>query len=196
MSQTTIKKKLPVSPRLMNGMKSLVSVKVQGMNLRGTGQFEGFLWNKKEIFTTDFILSVTFGHFNWTVSLDFESCKAFLLHVFPSKRQLYDESFPKILDIDDDVFVLVNRKESMETFLTEVMNTMDFVVYQPLYKFLCPKYEMQPLLKKIMEIQAFCRQFLVQSSMENVSFLRVLPLLCSLVYSNIMLCVHVYRVCE
>eukprot|EP00603_Paraphysomonas_imperforata_P000406 CAMPEP_0114439080 /NCGR_PEP_ID=MMETSP0103-20121206/14999_1 /TAXON_ID=37642 ORGANISM="Paraphysomonas imperforata, Strain PA2" /NCGR_SAMPLE_ID=MMETSP0103 /ASSEMBLY_ACC=CAM_ASM_000201 /LENGTH=974 /DNA_ID=CAMNT_0001609801 /DNA_START=21 /DNA_END=2945 /DNA_ORIENTATION=- len=168
-------KKAQTSPRLANGLKSFISIKVQGMNLRGTGQYDGFLWNKKEVFTTDYMVAVTFANFSWTVHLDFEQCKAFLLHVFPSKRQLYDETFPKIMDVDDDVFVLVNRKEAMEGFLQEVVNTMDFVVYQPLYKFLCPKYEIQPLLKKITRIQAFIRQFLMQSTMEErlLSFFRL-----------------------
>jgi hypothetical protein len=165
---TSPKKKVQVSPRLSPGMKSFVTVKVAGMNLRGTGQYDGYFWNKREIFTTDFMVAVNFSQFSWTVQKDFDTCKSFLLEVFPSKHELYEESFPKILDIDDDVFVLVNRKEAMEKFLGEVVSTMDFIIFHPLYRFLSPGAEMAPVLREITRLQAFTRRFLVQSSMEDV----------------------------
>ena len=120
------------------------------------------------------MVEVIFANFNWTVYKDFESCKTFLLEVFPSKSQLYEDAFPKILDINDDVFVLVHRKEAMENFLKEIVKTMDFVIYRPLYQFLNPtNQEMAPLLHKILQVQAFTRQFLVKMTMESV---RSLPL--------------------
>ena len=124
------------------------------------------------------MVAVSFGHFSWTVHKDFESCREFLLQIFPSNRQLYEEAFPKIHDINDDVFVLVSRKEAMEKFLQEVVRTMDFTVYRPLYNFLCPQQEMAPLLKKVTRLQAFARQFLVQSTMEEVSSLAWPSCLC------------------
>ena len=138
------------------------------MNLRGTGEFDGILWNKKEIFTTDFMVVVSFRNFSWTIQKDFESCKAFLLEVLPSKRQAYEEAFPKIHDVNDDVFILVNRKEAMENFLHELVSTMDFLVYRPLFYFLSPKNEISPLIEKLKLIQAACRQFLTKVSMEVV----------------------------
>lgn len=156
------------TPRLPSSRQSFIALKVTGMNLRGTGQYDGFLWTKKEIFNTDFLMTVFFRHFSWTVQKDFEACKDLLLQVFPSKRQLYEDTFPKIHDINDDVMALISRKEAMEEFLTEIVTTMDFLLYQPLQQFLCPHSELAPLLEKVIRIQAFTRQFLVHSAMEEV----------------------------
>ena len=160
--------KVLMSPRLPPGAQSLISLRVAGMNLRGTGEYDGFLWNKKEIFTTDFIISLTLCKYNWTVNKDFDSCKEFLLQVFPSKRPTYEETFPVIHDVNDDVFVLVNRKESMEKFLQEVVNTMNFLIYRPLRNFLCPGSELKPLEDRIIRVQSFLRGCLAQMSLEEV----------------------------
>jgi Trp operon repressor len=76
--------------------------------------------------------------------------------------------FPREIDIADDVFILVERKESMEKFLENVVATMDFLIYKPLFYFLNSNDEIRPLIKKIQIIQATIRMFLIQRKMNQI----------------------------
>lgn len=149
----------------------------------GTGKYTGF-FVKQEIYTTVFIIEVTFGSYKWTVRKMFDECRHFLGIVFPYREEefevifgrflssyadlIYKDIFPNVVDFEDDVFALVERKESMEKFLKEIVTTMDFLVYRPLFYFLNPHDEFRPVERKVTCIQSTVRMYFTKKKMIQV----------------------------
>lgn len=74
------------SPRLKNQLRSVISIRIVGMNLQGTGKFKGF-FSRQEIYTTLFVIEISFGRFKWTTKKLFDECRQFLLTAQPFKEE-------------------------------------------------------------------------------------------------------------
>jgi hypothetical protein len=115
----------------------------------------------------------------------FDECRHFLVIVFPFREDEIDvivilqhslcvlmcipqTMFPNVVDFEDDVFALVERKENMEKFLREIVMTMDFLVYRPLFYFLNPHDEFRPVERKVTRIQAAVRMHFTKKRMIQV----------------------------
>lgn len=115
----------------------------------------------------------------------FDECRHFLVIVFPFREDeinvkpfhyfciflciILQTLFPNVIDFEDDVFALVERKESMEKFLREIVMTMDFLVYRPLFYFLNPHDEFRPVERKVTCIQSTVRMHFTKKKMIQVS---------------------------
>lgn len=94
------------SPRLKNQLRSVISIRIVSMNLQGTGKFKGLFFSRQEIYTTLFIIEITFGRFKWITKKLFDECRQFLLTAQPFK----EEEFRVIMII---IYLLISYSYSL-----------------------------------------------------------------------------------
>jgi hypothetical protein len=80
------------SPRLKSPCRGLISIRVVGMNLQGTGVFKGF-FTRQEVYKTAFVIEVSLGRFKWTTRKLFDECRQFLFTANPFKVEQFIVSF-------------------------------------------------------------------------------------------------------
>lgn len=118
----------------------LISLNVVGLNLQGTGKSTGFFITK-EIKVTIFQIKISVRTFTWRLTRTFDELKEFYMRFCDEVglsigsgigRVAIETQFPRGNEGEDDVMVLVERRELMESFLQEVTAKIDYRRYKPL----------------------------------------------------------------
>lgn len=76
--------------------------------------------------------------------------------------------FPSGKDGETDVMILVERREMIEYFLKEVINNLDFELYQPLNVFIDAYSHMEVILKKLKIMIRFLRSIIAKKKLYSV----------------------------
>eukprot|EP01040_Poterioochromonas_malhamensis_P005636 gene5634-6056_t len=130
---------------LMNGnRKPLALVRIAGLNLQGKPQKSSmsiFSFGSRELQTTIFIVQFSIGSYRWTISKSFEEIREFHNVILTdstlrSGREYFTLPFPSGKDGETDTMILVERREMIESLLKEILNVLDFEIYEPLYTFM------------------------------------------------------------
>lgn len=151
------------------GKKPIVSVKVSGVNLQGTGM-TGFLMFKKETFQSIYTVDCIVAGFRWSVSKTFmDFIELFhTLHSNPfitTKKKLTCD-LPQSEDTSNtDVMVLIERKEQLDMFLREAMGLLDPFLYTPLGRYINLSVKIAPFVSKVVHLQRSIRKFLGKTNL-------------------------------
>jgi hypothetical protein len=83
----------------------------------------------------------------------------------PNRHNRLKSPFPAGNEGDCDVMVLIERREMIEVFIQDVVNKIDFEVYEPLGDFICAKENMKRLLLKVVIIKRVFRRFIAKKKL-------------------------------
>lgn len=140
----------------------VITGRVVGLNLQGYAHpKKAFFFSfSKEVKSTIFMLEFVIAGVRWTMTKSFEELRQFytLLHTdeqLGKGRELLTAPFPSGDDGEDDVMLLVERRELIETFVKETLELLDPEIYAPLALFLDspPHFDhVRRQLKKVIKV--------------------------------------------
>lgn len=138
---------------------AFITSRVIGLNLLGKPQKFFFL---KELQSTIFLLEFNIFCYSWKLNKSFDELREFNNFVINDRsllrgKDLLKAPFPAGKDGEVDVMILVERREMIEAYLKDVVNTIDFEMYDPLNHFIDGTKQLQRLLSNLAVIIRFFR---------------------------------------
>eukprot|EP01038_Epipyxis_sp_PR26KG_P016196 gene16196-22030_t len=164
---------------------SILNIRVCGMNLQGEVSEDNpsprrrsssaprspslkflnlNLFTKKEIKKTMFELELSMKNYKWICKRSFNEIKTLYEtikadHKLGPNRLKLKAAFPVGEDGEDDVMVLVERREIIEEFLKEVAANLNYEVYEPFNQFIEAKANLIDLKVKVAQIYRIFRKY-------------------------------------